>query len=92
MYTAKRQQQTASQVRMHNSQPTAQRQTLPPTGEPWMDRVRRRAYEIFRERGSKPGDAASDWLQAERELGRATHSAIEEHLRVRGEALMRSSE
>jgi len=32
------------------------------------DKIRRRAYEIFMERGAEPGDALSDWLQAEREL------------------------
>ena len=30
--------------------------------------IRRRAYEIFLERGSEPGHELSDWLQAEREL------------------------
>jgi hypothetical protein len=33
--------------------------------------IRRRAYEIFLERGAKPGDELSDWLQAERELGKS---------------------
>ena len=32
------------------------------------EEIRRRAYEIFLERGAGPGDALSDWLQAEREL------------------------
>jgi hypothetical protein len=32
------------------------------------DDVRRRAQEIYLERGSKPGDELGDWLQAEREL------------------------
>jgi hypothetical protein len=32
------------------------------------DEVRRRAYEIFVERGSKPGNQAEDWLAAEREV------------------------
>ncbi len=32
------------------------------------DEVRRRAYEIFVERGSKPGSEAEDWLTAEREV------------------------
>ena len=34
------------------------------------DAVRRRAYEIYLARAAKgqPGNAASDWLQAEREL------------------------
>ena len=32
------------------------------------DEVRRRAYEIFVERGSRPGSEAEDWLTAEREV------------------------
>ena len=32
------------------------------------DDVRRRAYELYLERGNNPGDEVSDWLQAEREL------------------------
>jgi hypothetical protein len=30
--------------------------------------IRRRAYEIYLERGGQPGSALDDWLQAEREL------------------------
>jgi hypothetical protein len=30
--------------------------------------VRRRAYEIYLERGEQPGSDVDDWLQAEREL------------------------
>ncbi|NUQ52985.1 MAG: DUF2934 domain-containing protein [Phycisphaerales bacterium] len=37
------------------------------------DRIRLRAYEIYQARNGGPGDAQSDWAQAERELnGRAT--------------------
>lgn len=37
------------------------------------DRIRLRAYEIYQARNGAPGDAESDWAQAERELsGRAT--------------------
>jgi hypothetical protein len=32
------------------------------------DDVRRRAYELYLERGNNPGDEVSDWLQAERAL------------------------
>lgn len=31
-------------------------------------RIARRAYEIYLERGSRPGYALSDWLEAEREI------------------------
>jgi hypothetical protein len=34
------------------------------------DEIRRRAYEIYLERGEQPGCALDDWLQAERELER----------------------
>ena len=30
--------------------------------------IRRRAYEIYLERGAQPGHELADWLQAEREL------------------------
>lgn len=30
--------------------------------------IRRRAYEIYLERGAQPGHELEDWLQAEREL------------------------
>jgi Protein of unknown function (DUF2934) len=32
------------------------------------DEIRRRAYEIYQERGSLPGRELEDWLQAESEL------------------------
>ncbi len=32
------------------------------------DEIRRRAYEIFQERGSVPGNEHEHWLQAEREV------------------------
>ena len=34
------------------------------------DVIRRRAHEIYRERGEQPGRELNDWLQAERELKR----------------------
>jgi hypothetical protein len=38
--------------------------------------IRRRAYEIYLERGEQPGRELEDWLQAERELeGRALSRA-----------------
>jgi len=38
------------------------------------EEIRRRAYEIYLERGEQPGRELDDWLQAERELGRPTVS------------------
>ena len=34
------------------------------------EEIRRRAYEIYLERGEQPGCDLDDWLQAERELER----------------------
>ncbi len=36
------------------------------------DRIRVRAYEIYQARDGAPGDAESDWAQAERELNGRT--------------------
>jgi hypothetical protein len=35
---------------------------------PSHEEIRRRAYEIYLERGCRPGDELDDWLRAEREL------------------------
>ena len=37
------------------------------------DEVRRRAYEIYLQRGGIPGQELEDWLQAEREIESAGH-------------------
>jgi hypothetical protein len=37
------------------------------------DEIRRRAYEIYLERGSLPGQELEDWVQAEREIESAPH-------------------
>ena len=36
--------------------------------KPSHEEIRLRAYEIYLERGSRPGDELDDWLRAEREL------------------------
>jgi hypothetical protein len=38
------------------------------------EEIRRRAYEIYLERGEQPGGELDDWLQAERELARRVFS------------------
>ena len=38
------------------------------------EEIRRRAYEIYLERGGQPGRDLDDWLQAERELERGALS------------------
>ena len=42
------------------------------------DEIRRRAYEIYVERGYTPGDEHEDWLAAEREI-RARYVHQEQH-------------
>jgi len=44
------------------------RETARPTGEPTIDAIRTRAYEIYLSRGGAPGHEGDDWAQAEREL------------------------
>jgi len=39
-----------------------------PKSKPTQDKIAARAYEIYLERGSTPGDPMQDWLRAEREL------------------------
>jgi hypothetical protein len=38
------------------------------------EEIRRRAYEIYLERGEQPGGEVDDWLQAESELARGVLS------------------
>lgn len=41
----------------------------PPASEAGgIDRIRDRAYELYQKRGGAPGDAESDWYQAEAEI------------------------
>lgn len=52
----------------HTSMPRSlSRSTVNPR-RPTYEEISRRAYEIFLNRGGAPGDPASDWYQAEREL------------------------
>jgi hypothetical protein len=37
------------------------------------DEIRRRAYELYQQRGAKPGSEAEDWLAAEREVKQRYH-------------------
>lgn len=52
--------------------PAATKTTVAPA-RPSSEQVRLRAFEIYQSRcrAGKPGDAASDWAQAERELTQA---------------------
>ena len=49
---------------------------------PSHDEIAIRAYEIFEERGSIPGDDVSNWLEAEAELARAVEAQAETHSKV----------
>jgi hypothetical protein len=53
----------ANRRRAHEGQSAA----VAAAAEPLELLIRRRAYELYLERGDRPGDALEDWLQAERE-------------------------
>jgi len=44
---------------------------------PLEEQIRRRAYELYGERGDQPGSAIDDWLRAEEEImaSREQHAA-----------------
>jgi hypothetical protein len=42
------------------------------------ERVRRRAYELYVQRGNQSGSELDDWLQAEEEIRRVTEEAVDE--------------
>jgi hypothetical protein len=42
---------------------------------PLEERIRRRAYELYVERGNESGSELNDWLQAEEEILRAERDA-----------------
>ncbi len=39
------------------------------------DEIRRRAYELYQQRGGAPGSEAQDWLAAEREVRQRYNSS-----------------
>jgi hypothetical protein len=43
---------------------------------PLEERTRRRAYELYIQRGSQSGSELDDWLQAEEEIQQAQEEAI----------------
>jgi hypothetical protein len=45
---------------------------------PIEERIRRRAYELYVQRGNQSGSEIDDWLQAEKEIRRAQEQAIDE--------------
>ena len=46
----------------------AEESTIPITPEKLEEEIRKRAREIFLERGDASGDALTDWLKAEKEI------------------------
>jgi len=58
---------TASPVQAHAEHTSANH-------APNHDEIRRRAYDIYLERGGAPGHELEDWLQAESEIGKAALS------------------
>lgn len=62
----------------------------PPAAESLHERIRRRAFEVFLARSGGPGDALSDWLEAERQVRAAYGGSRRDDARAsqRGEALL----
>jgi hypothetical protein len=56
---------TSSEALKPGAEPREQDRLLDSTRE---ENIRRRAYEIYLDRGGEPGHDLADWLQAEREL------------------------
>ena len=82
---------------------TIARADATPPPRPALEAVRARAYEIYRARmaGGTEGDALTDWLRAESQLGATTRPAsgirpspdpLEAHEKMRGETLLRSGD
>ena len=44
---------------------------------PLEERIRRRAYELYVERGNQSGSELDDWLQAEEEIRTAEEESVE---------------
>ena len=70
----------ASVVAGGNFMPATARRVKEPQSEtlPLEERIRRRAYELYVQRGNQSGSELDDWLRAEEEIRRATDQAIDE--------------
>lgn len=53
---------------MENETKKSSKKEVSITPEQLVEEIRERAKQIFMERGDTPGDALSDWLQAEKEV------------------------
>ena len=49
---------------------------IPSETLPLQERIRRRAYELYVERGNESGSELDDWLQAEEEILQAHEEAL----------------
>jgi len=56
---------------------TARVKHPPSEALPLEERVRRRAHELYVQRGNQSGSEIDDWLQAEEEIRRAEEEAID---------------
>jgi hypothetical protein len=64
-------------IRLKNTQANAREQRQEPNTNPGMEeQIRKRAYDIYRQRDSQAGSEVDDWLQAEAEM-RASHRPTE---------------
>ena len=60
--------------------PEAARAKVPPIETLSLEgRIRRRAYELYVQRGNQSGSELDDWLQAEEEIHRAKEQTTEEN-------------
>jgi chorismate mutase len=62
-YTPHREDQMAKRANRQNGEEP----DVTPAAEPLEAMIRRRAYELYLERGDRPGSALEDWTRAERE-------------------------
>ena len=49
-----------------------------PLGGTRSEKIRRRAHELYLQRGSQPGSALDDWFRAEADIRQAENAAIDE--------------
>jgi hypothetical protein len=56
----------------------ARAKEVPSETLPLEERIRRRAYELYVERGNQSGSELDDWLQAEEEILRVEEKATDE--------------
>jgi hypothetical protein len=57
---------------------TARAKKVPSESLPLEERIRRRAYELYVQRGNESGSELDAWLQAEEEIRRAREEGIDE--------------